>query len=290
MLPYVETDAIVRALNYTPMRFWQNQLNFAVWCATTGYGVSYEGHLSGDFPGFAKSMFMFHVYYQIRRIIFELKAPLPTAQSMNAFDNSFDEKSYEKICAEFNVNKNTDWRQKLDENGGLGIIFNYITGTRYQPLKGFSYDAHQVSFTEYNKGKLHIDYISQQHGNAWSTFILDKSNGFTRPGIERINASIHIYCWAILDSQSQVKLGIHGVGSAFDALKQFLANTEDAIQCPVDLLRQITRYQNALKYARTKVDYVFGFGLYMAPSNMELLIGTIQGYNNKIILSTHDQK
>ena len=53
---------------------------------------------------------------------------------------------------------------------------------------------------------------------------------------------------------------------------------------------QITRYQNALKYARTKVDYVFGFGLYMAPSNMELRIGTIQGYNNKIILSTHDQK
>ena len=183
MLPYVESDAIVRAWNYTPMRFWQNQLNFAVWCATTGCGVSYEDHLSGDIPGFAKSMFMFHVYYQIRRIIFELKAPLPTAQSWNAFDNSFDAKSYEKICAEFNVNKNTDWHQKLDENGGLGVFFNYITGTRYQPLKGFSYDAHQMSFTEYNKGKLHIDYISQQHPNAWSSFILDKSNGFTRPGI-----------------------------------------------------------------------------------------------------------
>ena len=129
MLPYVESDAIVRAWNYTPMRFWQNQLNFAVWCATT-----YEDQLSEDIPGFAKSMFIFHVYYQIRRIIFELKAPLPTAQSWNAFDNSFDEKSYENICADFNVDKNTDWRQKVDENGGLDIILNYITGTRYQPL------------------------------------------------------------------------------------------------------------------------------------------------------------
>ena len=234
-------------------------------------------------------MFIFHVYYQIRRIIFELKAPLPTAQSCNAFDNSFDAKSYEKICAEFNVDKNTDWGQKLDANGGLGIIFNYITGTRYQPLKGFSYDAHQMSFTEYNKEKLHIDYISQQH-RAWSTFILDKSNGFTRPGVEHINESIRTYCWAILGSQSQIKSDILGVGSAFDAQKQFLANTEDAIQGPVDLPRQVTRYQNALKYARTKVDYVFGVVLYMAPSNMELRIGTIQGYNNKIILSTHDQK
>ena len=147
-----------------------------------------------------------------------------------------------------------------------------------------------MSFTEYNKGKLHIDYISQQHRNAWSTFILDKSNGSTRPGVERINESIRTYCWAILGSQSQIKSDILGVGSAFDAQKQFLANTEDAIQSPVDLPNQITRYQNALKYARTKVDYVFGFGLYMAPSNMELRIGTIQGYNNKIILSTHDQK
>ena len=74
------------------------------------------------------------------------------------------QKPMKKICAEFNVDKNTDWRQKLDDNGGLGIIFNYITSTGYQPLKGFSYDAHQMSFTDYNKGKLHIDYISQQHG------------------------------------------------------------------------------------------------------------------------------
>ena len=107
MLPYVESYAIVRAWNYTPMRFWQNQLNFAVWCATSGCGVSYEDHLSGDIPRFAKSMFIFHVYYQIRRIIFELKAPLLTAQSWNAFDNSFDKKSYEKICAEFNVDNKT---------------------------------------------------------------------------------------------------------------------------------------------------------------------------------------
>ena len=87
-----------------------------------------------------------------------------------------------------------------------------------------------MSFTEYNKGKLHIDYISQQHRNAWSTFILGKSNGFTRPGVERINESIRTYCWAILGSQSQIKSDILGVGSVFDAQKQFLANTEDAIQ------------------------------------------------------------
>ena len=161
----------------------------------------------------------------------------------------------------------------------------------YHPLSGADYDKKRYSFTQTTTNTLlHINYIAQSFPKAWTTFILDKSDGFTRPGVERINESIRTYCWAILGSQSQIKSDILGVGSAFDAQKQFLANTEDAIQSPVDLPSQITRYQNALKYARTKVDYVFGFGLYMAPSNMELRIGTIQGNDNKIILSTYDQK
>ena len=71
--------------------------------------------------------------------------------------------------------------------------------------------------------------------------------------------------------------------------KQFLANVEDAINSPVDLPSQIARYQNTLKYARSKVDFVYGIGLYMSPSNMELLIGTIQDYNNEIVIATDAQ-
>ena len=128
--------------------------------------MSYQDHLSG-IPGFAKSMFMFHVYYQIRRILFEFKAPLPTAQSWNAFDNAFDAKSYERICAEFNVDINTDWRQKLDANDGLGVIFNYVTRTGYQPLKGFSYDARKMSFTQNNAG------IGKKSLRNWLNYVPD---------------------------------------------------------------------------------------------------------------------
>ena len=77
-----------------------------------------------------------------------------------------------------------------------------------------------------------------------------------------------------------------GTGTAFDAQKQFLANIEDAINSPVDLPSQIARYQSTLKYARSKVDFVYGIGLYMSPSNMELRIGTFQDYNNKIVIAT----
>ena len=122
--------------------------------------------------------------------------------------------------------------------------------------------------------------------NAWTTFILDNSNGFTKAGVERINESIRTYCWAILGSQSQTRTGILGTGTTVDAQKPFLANVEDAINSPVDLHSQIARYQNTLKYARSKVEFVFGIGLYMAPSDMELTIGDIPDYNNKIVIAT----
>ena len=37
---------------------------------------------------------------------------------------------------------------------------------------------------------------------------------------------------------------------------------------------------------KSKVDFVYGIGLYMSPSNLELRIGTFQDYNNKIVIAT----
>ncbi|CAG2204428.1 unnamed protein product [Mytilus edulis] len=177
----------------------------------------------------------------------ELKSPLPTDSSFCYYKNPYDKAAYQKLCDEFNISPNTDWRQKLESScQGLG------------------------SFEQYYKPS-------------------DKSEGFTRAGIERINESIKIYVWALLGAQSQTKTEILKVGTGFDAQKQFLANVQDVINSPIDLPTQISNYQNVLKYARSKVDYAYGLGLYMSPSDMVLQIGTIVGYNNKIIIATENQ-
>ena len=218
---------------------------------------------------------------------------LPQDTSWNAFNNTYNRTAYERICKEFNVDVNADWRQKQSYNNGLGTIYNYWTNLGYHPLNKVDtkYDSKTMSFTVYESDQtFHIDYIAQGSEATYSTFILDNSDGFTRAGVERINDSIRTYCWAILGSQSQTKTDILGTGTAFDAQKQFLVNVEDVINSPVDLPSQIQRYQDTLKYARSKVDYVFGNDLYMSPSNMEMQIGTIQGYNNEIKIATNDQK
>jgi hypothetical protein len=94
------------------------------------------------------------------------------------------------------------------------------------------------------------------------------------------------YVWSILGSQSQTRTNIvDNPGTSFDAQKQFLANIEDAIHSPVDLPSSIKRYEDTLRYARSKVDFVVGIGLYMLPSDLRLQIGTITNYNNNITIA-----
>ena len=308
-LPHVTSDALVQEWRTNWLNFWQNQLNFAIWCATTGCGVDFKNHLQAS--GMTGSLFRFHVYYQTRRILFEMGCALPQDASWNAFDNSYDRGAYEKICKEFNVITNADWRQKQSINDGLGNMHSYYLGPNQSGFmpgavyhkKDFTFsgtsasdkakairDITAESFIDVVNATFSIDYMYQgpESDNAWTTFILDNTKGFTRAGVERINDSIRTFCWAILGSQSQTRTDIIGTGTSFDAQKEFLANIEDAINSPVDLPSQIARYQNTLKYARSKVDYVFGIGLYMAPNDMELQIGSIQNYNNEILIAPPD--
>ena len=50
------------------------------------------------------------------------------------------------------------------------------------------------------------------------------------------------------------------------------------------------RYQGVLEHALSKVDFSVGIGIYMLPSNLNLNIGKMQRYNNKILVSNTDMK
>jgi len=118
VLPATEGNIeVARRWHNSQMDFWQIQLNFATWCAITGCGVSVHEHINGRYD-FApesvqllKSIFRFHVYYQTRRILHQMRAALPTDKSWNAFANAYDRTAYQAICNEFGVDpQKSDWR------------------------------------------------------------------------------------------------------------------------------------------------------------------------------------
>ena len=80
--PNVFTNYPLGAVRVEDQRFkdykftiWQSQLNFVVFCASSACGVSVE-HLNAKEP-MIRSIYRFHVYYHVRRILKILEIPLP---------------------------------------------------------------------------------------------------------------------------------------------------------------------------------------------------------------------
>ena len=67
---------------------WQTQLNFAVFCASSACGVSVE-HMNAK-KTTIRSIYRFHVYYHIRRILKIMEIPLPYENSFNQYNNPYN--------------------------------------------------------------------------------------------------------------------------------------------------------------------------------------------------------
>ena len=240
---------------FGPKKYYQNQLSFALWLSTTGCGISKEMLLSQTEP-LQQSILIFHAYYQTRRFLKRMKVPLPNEPFFNQENNYYDPSAYESICDEFNISKNDSFRIKISEIIPVDILLKKI------PLVP----------------------------NELKQFIIDKANGLTQPGVRYLNDSIRTYSWLILGSQAQTRTTIIGLGKELDAQHQYLKNLEAAIAREEDLSKSISDYQDTLKYARSKLDYVIAYGCYMCPSNMNLKIGTVNDYNNMIQEATDDMK
>ena len=55
-------DKLQTNWNKAPMRLWQTQLNFAVWCASSACGVS-SAHLNYTKHPVIRLVYRFHIYY-----------------------------------------------------------------------------------------------------------------------------------------------------------------------------------------------------------------------------------
>ena len=158
--PPIKSDSIANMWLSHPRQFYQNQINFAVYCATTACGVSYADHLNHS-DAFVQSVYRFHFYYQFRRILTELQAPLPHTQTWNPFNNRINMNAYERLCNEFNIDFKTDFRQKLDKNHGMGTLHLWGVGRVYN----FDYWPGHTSFSPGTVVRL--GSIKQEHNNAW---------------------------------------------------------------------------------------------------------------------------
>ena len=228
--------------NKAPMQLWQTQLNYAVFCASSACGVS-SAHLNYTKHPMIRSVYRFHVYYHMRRILKKLQTPLPHETGFNEADSPYTESEFLIICEDYGVPNDP---------------------MRYRDEKFYWTYQCDVGWPD--------DYLSPDSMTRW---IIETSVGFTDVGLLKISESIRAYAFLILSSQASARSGIVGnTASALTAQSAFSNKFEDIVYRSVNIQEDIKRYQDTLSYGSSKFDYSIGESIYMLPSNMKLKIKT----------------
>ncbi|KAL9987183.1 hypothetical protein ACROYT_G001442 [Oculina patagonica] len=244
------------------MGYWPQQLNFAVWCATTGSGANIVS------DGGIQSV-----------------SALPGDPTFSQFDNKYDVASYKRICAEFGVDPSSDFRFTTGANHGLGNVYIWIsghgiqkTGAKYPDYDKFSDEGGTAS-----KGNL-IQYIEPDDAAYAQAdwFSPNGTEGLTQAGLSRVNQSIEAFVYCILGSQVNVRSSILGTGGrAKEAQSEFLVLVEDAIRQP-DLAKSVQRYQLAIDQAKVRLNLAVCPGAWLMPARMVINTESVVGYNNQL--------
>ena len=129
-----------------------------------------------------------------------------------------------------------------------------------------------------------MSYINE---NSFSRWIIERSEGLTTLGLQKLSETVRDYAYLILMSQTSTRGPIVGHEARnLDAQRTFLNTFENIIHRRANIPEDIQRFQKTLQYTRSKVDYVIGKFIYMLLSNMNLRVGNVRNYNNKILISS----
>ena len=170
-----------------------------------------------------RSVYRFHVYYHVRRILKRLQTPLPHETGFNEPDNPYTESEFFKICKDYRVPN--DPMKYWDEK----FYWTYQRGVHWPD-----------------------DYLSLDSMTQW---IIEKSAGFTDVGLLRISESVRAYAYLILSSQASARSSIiANLASSLAAQSAFLNNFGNVVNRKVDIQKDMKKYQDALSYASSKVD------------------------------------
>ena len=164
-----------------------------VFCASSACGVSVEHHNAKE--PMIRSIYRFHIYYHVRRILKILETPLPYENSFNQYNNPYSHEKFLGICSEHGVSNDlTKWRNQ----------------------KYFSTWQSRA----WETGKPGMSYINE---NSFSRWIIEKSDGLTVLGLQKLSKSVRDYAYLILTSQTSTRGQIVGIESRnLDAQNTFL--------------------------------------------------------------------
>ena len=251
---YIDTDQ--NALWDIRKNYFQSIIR--VWIATYACGVSIQ-HLtfSPDIPKQITSFMRFHLYFTVRRIMRQLSVG--------------DDTLYNKFDASFLQHHIPKWTWQEIEN-----YKNEHLGQDVIPMS--------TPFPRHKHGPGQL----RDTQNDYRKFIPKISNGLIKKGSELLNQSIEAYLYAILGCQARTRQSIvSNRASALETQKVFRKIVEDSI-INYDTTTWINNMNGAVSDTNVILNTAISPTLWLIPSSLIILKNPIQGYNNKLKVSTKD--
>ena len=278
-----QSNAWLNGPNY---KYWPQQLNFAVWCATCGCGVSLNELVK--WPKIVQGFLKFHVYFTTRRVLYELGVPLPDESAFNQTNNVYNKSAFQALCNEFVV-VNADYRFKKGRNHGMGNVYVGGDSAEYEMDIGSkaSYWPRRVYLFEdegatARKGNRIYNIHNLDGKKQYSWFVPKHGVGLTRRGMGRMNRSLEAFVYCVLGAQVNIRSGIVGnSGGAVEAQQEMLKLFESAV-IEENLATSVQRYQLAVQEAKLRLDLAIAPGTWLMPSNLVINTESIVGYNNEL--------
>ena len=252
-------------------------------------------------PLIIQGFLKFHVYFTVRRVLYELGVPLPDEDAFEQINNTYSKPRFEALCNEFGV-VNADFRWIRGRNHGLGDVFEYYgsEGNRNVHVdRGYDVEANTWPSKRHlfkdeggddGKGNL-ISLIRNDDAVAqYSWFVPSGGIGLTRRGMGRINRSLEAFVYCVLGAQVNIRSGIVGnSGGAVEAQQEMLKLFESAV-IEEDLSTSVQRYQLAVQEAKLRLDLAIAPGIWLMPSNLVINTESIVGYNNELQKASEDMQ
>ena len=150
-----------------------NEIELRSFCASSACGISVE-HMNAKGP-MMRSIYRFHAYHHIRRILKILEIPLPYENTFNQYTNPYNHENF--------------------------IVSNDLT--KWRNRKYFSTWQSRA----WETGKPGMSYIYE---NSFSRWIIEKSDGLTILGLQKLSETVRDYTYLILTSQTSARGPIIG--------------------------------------------------------------------------------
>ena len=108
--------------------------------------------------------------------------------------------------------------------------------------------------------------------DSLTRWIITRSRGFARKGIEKISRFVRVYVYLVFTSQVQARSNIFGNSlPAVNSQQVFKSTFKAMINEYYSIGIDNERYQGVLEHALSNVDFSVGTGIYMFPKSIMII-------------------